>query len=67
MIQLIIINNILIIFFRYKDNPYHNKIHSFDVTQTINFYVTKCNFGELANLTPFELAAMYIAAAIHDF
>jgi hypothetical protein len=32
----------------YIDNPYHNKIHSFDVTQTTHFFLRKCKFGELA-------------------
>lgn len=48
-------------------NPYHNSIHAADVTQTVNFFLKKCNFIEAANLTYLEIAAMYIAAAIHDF
>jgi len=26
----------------YKDNPYHTKLHGFDVLQTVNFFVKKC-------------------------
>lgn len=51
----------------YKDNPYHNKLHAFDVVQTTNFFLKKCNFISLANLNDIEVAAMYIAAMIHDY
>jgi len=54
-------------FFRYADNPYHNNIHAFDVTQTANFFLKKCNVIELANLTYLEIAAIYLATSIHDF
>ncbi|KAL4512042.1 hypothetical protein ABPG72_005044 [Tetrahymena utriculariae] len=51
----------------YRDNPYHDRLHSFDVTQTIHFFISKCKFGELAKLKSMERAAMYFSAAIHDF
>ena len=51
----------------YKDNPYHNKLHAFDVVQTTNFFLKKCKFIELATLNDLEIAAMYLAAMIHDF
>ena len=51
----------------YLNNPYHNKLHGFDVCQTVNFFLTKCKFIILAELTPFEIAAMYLASAVHDF
>lgn len=46
---------------------YHNKIHAFDVTQTCNFFLKKCKFQEVAELSPLDVTSMYIAAAIHDY
>lgn len=54
-------------FFSYLDNPYHNMIHAIDVTQTTHFILKKCQFSELAELTPLEMAAMYLASSIHDY
>ena len=51
----------------YLDNPYHNKIHGFDVCQTVNVLINKCKFLTLANLSHLEIAAMILAAAVHDF
>ncbi|EGR29086.1 hypothetical protein IMG5_163420 [Ichthyophthirius multifiliis] len=51
---------------QYLDNPYHNKIHCFDVTQTIHFFITRCEFISLADLNPLEIGTMYISSAIHD-
>lgn len=31
----------------YIDNPYHNKIHAFDVAQMSNVLLTKCKFIEI--------------------
>jgi len=28
----------------YYDNPYHNKLHAFDVTASVNFFLTSCDF-----------------------
>jgi len=47
--------------------PYHNSTHGSDVTQTINYFLTKGDFIDAADLKDYEIAAMYIAAAIHDF
>ena len=50
----------------YHQNPYHTCLHAFDVVQTTNFMIKKCNFQELADLSYVELASMYVAAACHD-
>lgn len=51
----------------YLNNPYHNKIHGFDVCQTVNVMLSKCKFINLANLTSLDIAAMLLAAAVHDY
>ena len=51
----------------YLPNPYHNGIHAIDVCQTINFFVSKCNFEEIGDLSPMETAIMYVAGMIHDY
>lgn len=51
----------------YLNNPYHNKTHALDVCQTIYFFLKKCRFKELAELNPFEIAAMLLAASVHDY
>ncbi|EGR30229.1 hypothetical protein IMG5_137410 [Ichthyophthirius multifiliis] len=51
----------------YRDVPYHNKLHAFDVLQTLNFFMIKCQFSSIANLSKLEQAAMYISAAAHDY
>jgi len=51
----------------YLDNPYHNKMHGFDVCQTVNVFLTKCKFSSLANLTYLDIAGMLLAAAVHDY
>jgi 3'5'-cyclic nucleotide phosphodiesterase len=48
-------------------NPYHNAIHAFDVTQTTYFILKKCQFAELSGLSQNEILSMILAAAIHDF
>lgn len=50
----------------YDENPYHNCLHAFDVTQTTNFFIKKLKFEEIAKLNSIELAACYISAACHD-
>lgn len=50
----------------YQQNVYHNRLHAFDVTQTVEFFLKKCKFMELAKLNLLELASMYIASACHD-
>ena len=51
----------------YRDNPYHNRVHAFDVTQTCNFFVKRCKFQSISELKPLEVGSMYLAASIHDF
>ena len=51
----------------YLNNPYHNKIHGFDVCQTVNVMLNKCKFITLANLTSLDIAGMLLAAAVHDY
>ncbi len=51
----------------YIDNPYHNKIHAFDVTATVNFFLTTCELKTIANLSGIDLTVMYIGAAGHDY
>ena len=51
----------------YLDNPYHNKIHGFDVCQTVNVFLSKCKLISLANLNSLDIAAMLLAAAVHDY
>ena len=50
----------------YHNNPYHDCLHAFDVTQTANFFIKKLKFDEIAQLTPIQVASCYIAAACHD-
>lgn len=35
--------------------------------KTINFLLKKCKFAIHASLSPLEMAAMYLAAAVHDY
>lgn len=51
----------------YIDNTYHNKIHAFDVTITVNFFLSTCDFINVVKLTPLELSYAYIGAACHDY
>lgn len=51
----------------YFDNPYHNKMHGFDVCQTVNVFLSKCKLISLANLHQLEIAAMLLSAAVHDY
>ncbi|EGR33678.1 hypothetical protein IMG5_045930 [Ichthyophthirius multifiliis] len=51
----------------YNNNPYHYKLHAFDVLQTLHFFMRKCNFCDLSKTTKLEQIAMYIAAAAHDY
>ena len=44
----------------YIDNTYHNKIHAFDVTITVNFFLSTCDFINVGKLTPLELSYAYI-------
>jgi 3'5'-cyclic nucleotide phosphodiesterase len=51
----------------YLNNPYHNKTHALDVCQTTYFFLNKCHFREQAELSSLEIAAMLLAAAVHDY
>ncbi|EGR29338.1 hypothetical protein IMG5_158060 [Ichthyophthirius multifiliis] len=51
----------------YKNNPYHNNVHAFDVTQTVHFFIQSCEFIQVAELNSLEIGIMYIAAAGHDY
>ena len=50
----------------YLDNPYHNNLHAFDVTQTVHYFLSTCQFTQKADLPEIEIAAIYIACAGHD-
>lgn len=50
----------------YLDNPYHNAIHAFDVTQVMHYFLKTCEFSSVGSLDPLEKIAMYLGAAIHD-
>ncbi|EAR99060.2 3'5'-cyclic nucleotide phosphodiesterase family protein (macronuclear) [Tetrahymena thermophila SB210] len=51
----------------YQDNFYHNKMHAFDVTQTMHYFMQSLNFIGIADLSGLEIGLMYIAAAAHDY
>lgn len=51
----------------YQPNPYHNGIHALDVCQTVNFFLVKCDFCEVGEMSDSEMAIMYVAAMIHDY
>jgi 3'5'-cyclic nucleotide phosphodiesterase len=50
----------------YRQNPYHNVLHAFDVMQTTNFFYKKLGFSSKAELSSLELCTGYVAAACHD-
>ncbi|KAG8344307.1 putative 3', 5'-cyclic nucleotide phosphodiesterase [Trypanosoma vivax] len=51
----------------YHPNPYHNAVHAADVTQ-INYYIMMvAGLKEKCQLSPEELLASILAAAVHDF
>jgi cAMP-specific phosphodiesterase 4 len=37
------------------------------VTATVNFFISKCEFYQIGNLSKFDLAYMYLGAACHDY
>lgn len=51
----------------YNNIPYHNCTHAADVTQTLHYFLTSCNAGDLLNIIPLEQAACYLATCVHDF
>ncbi len=48
----------------YNQNPYHNSLHAADVTQSLGAMLANEDFA--AQLTDLELAAMLLAACVHD-
>jgi hypothetical protein len=49
----------------YRDNPYHNKVHAADVLQAVFYFLH--HGGLTRNLSPVELLAALVAAAVHDY
>ncbi|KAI3645908.1 hypothetical protein MP228_008836 [Amoeboaphelidium protococcarum] len=49
----------------YRELPYHNSFHAADVLHAVNYFTQFDRISAL--ITPMELMAMYVAAAIHDF
>jgi len=48
-------------------NPYHNDLHATDVLQFCHLMLTKGGIAKLARLTPLDIAALLLAAIVHDF
>lgn len=48
----------------YRDNPYHNCIHAADVTQTMNYILTRGGLSQL--ITDLDTLGALVSAAIHD-
>lgn len=48
----------------YRDVPFHNFFHAFNVTQTLYFFLTTCQAHTL--FEPFEILCLLIAAICHD-
>ena len=46
---------------------YHNSTHAADVTQTMYYFLSTCEAGRKTGLSYTEIAACYLAAAVHDF
>jgi hypothetical protein len=42
-------------------------IHAFDVTQTVNFFLTAGDFKGIAALGSLDTFVMIVAAAVHDY
>lgn len=47
--------------------PYHNATHAADVTQTLYYFLTTCEGTRTFGLSPVDVAAAYLSAAVHDF
>lgn len=50
----------------YRDNPYHNATHAADVTQTMNFFLSRGGLASAAQLSEDMLLGSIIAAVVHD-
>lgn len=49
------------------DFPYHSRLHSADVTAATFWFISTAKLNEYIGLTPRDMYAMLIAAAIHDY
>lgn len=49
---------------KYRQVPFHNFYHAFNVTQTMYFFLTSCHASKV--LGPLEIMALLIAAICHD-
>uniref|UniRef100_A0A6B2L211 PDEase domain-containing protein n=1 Tax=Arcella intermedia TaxID=1963864 RepID=A0A6B2L211_9EUKA len=49
---------------RYRNVPFHNWFHAFNVTQTMYFFLTSCSAGQI--LGPLEIMALLVSAICHD-
>jgi len=54
---------ILVLRDRYREVPFHNFYHAFNVAQSLYFFLTTCKAGE--NFSPIECLSMLIAAFCH--
>eukprot|EP01126_Amoeba_proteus_P037202 TRINITY_DN3826_c0_g1_i2.p1 TRINITY_DN3826_c0_g1~~TRINITY_DN3826_c0_g1_i2.p1 ORF type:complete len:357 (+),score=57.49 TRINITY_DN3826_c0_g1_i2:276-1346(+) len=52
------------VFYRYRNVPFHNFFHAFNVTHTMYYFIHTQNLGLC--LSPLELLAMMIACLTHD-
>jgi hypothetical protein len=50
----------------FKENKYHNHIHSADVTQSMIYYFRTCGVKTSCKVTDFEEFTAYLGAGIHD-
>lgn len=51
----------------YVNNPYHNDSHATDVLQMCHYLVNQCKVREVAKLTDLDIAALFLAAMVHDY
>lgn len=49
---------------RYRNVPFHNFYHAFNVTQTLYFFLVQCQIDQV--LGPLEILALLIATIVHD-
>ena len=50
----------------YNDMPYHNATHAADVTQTMNYFLSRGGLAAAAQLTKEMLLGSILAAIVHD-
>ena len=50
----------------YNDMPYHNATHAADVTQTMNYFLSRGGLAAAAQLTKEMLLGSILAALVHD-